>query len=58
MIVAKWLSDLHRKNQQYSQIQGFTPEDLKKLKLPIRLPAGTAAKVYSILRKITAVLQS
>lgn len=39
-------------------MEGFTKEDLTKLKLPIKLPKGTAAKVYSTLRKIIAVLRT
>ena len=37
-------------------MKGFTADDLKALKLPIKLPRGTAAKVYSILKKIRCLI--
>ncbi len=56
VIVAKWLGCLHEKNQIYQNMKGFTAEDLKALKLPIKLPRGAAAKVYSILKKIRSLI--
>ena len=56
IIVAKWLRCLYEKNKIYEKMKGFTTEDLKALKLPIKLPKGTAAKVYSILKKIRSLI--
>ena len=38
-------------------MKGFTAEDLRNLKLPIKLPRGTAAKIYNILLKIRILLK-
>jgi ankyrin repeat protein len=57
IMVARWLNSLYQKNQNYQTMLGFDKEDLEKLKLPIKLPKGAAAKVYSTLTKVANLLK-
>ncbi|MCP5378734.1 MAG: ankyrin repeat domain-containing protein [Rickettsiaceae bacterium] len=58
IIIASWLGKLHQKNESYNKLLGFDKVDLEQMKLPIKLPIGTATKVYSNLTKIMKLLSS
>ena len=57
VVISRWLQSLHSKNLQYLS-SGFSTQDLEKALLPIKLPPGTAKRVYLQLSQILALLKS
>ena len=56
-IIIRWLSKLDQKNKNYIKA-GFTLKELEKALLPIKLPTGTASKIYTQLCKIYRMMRS
>lgn len=57
-IVSAWLRELYQQNLRCKGLlsSGFKHEDMEKLHLPIRLPAGTAVSIFEKLRVLYDLL--